>query len=182
MNIEKQIKEMLLAWGEDPSREGLRKTPSRVSESYEYLLSGYGKDVKDEINNAFYEDDCTGMIIIKDIEFYSICEHHLLPFYGRCHVGYIPRKKIIGISKIPRIVDIFARRLQVQERLTEQISSTLKNLLDPMGVAVVMRARHLCMMMRGVEKQNSVMMTSSVLGAFEKNASTRDEFFKQISF
>jgi len=167
--------------GDDPDREGLVKTPGRAAKAMKYLTQGYGLNIDDVINGALFEADNDEMIIVKDIELYSMCEHHLLPFIGKCHVAYMPRKKIIGLSKIARIVDLFARRLQVQERLTKEIAETLLTKLSAGGVAVVIEARHLCMMMRGVEKQNSVMKTSCLLGHFRNNASTRAEFFNLIS-
>ncbi len=169
------IKSLLLTLGEDPEREGLQKTPERWLRSMEFLTSGYQKDVRGLINNAIFHESYSDMVIVRDIELYSLCEHHILPFFGRCHVGYIPNGKVIGLSKIPRIVDAFARRLQVQERLTSQISYALQEHLAPAGVGVVIEAYHFCMMMRGVEKQNSYTMTSSMLGAFQ-NMSTRSEF------
>ena len=169
------IKSLLLTLGEDPEREGLQKTPERWLRSMEFLTSGYRKDVRGLINNAIFHESYSDMVIVRDIELYSLCEHHILPFFGRCHVGYIPNGKVIGLSKIPRIVDAFARRLQVQERLTSEISYALREHLAPAGVGVVIEAYHFCMMMRGVEKQNSYTMTSSMLGAFQ-NMSTRSEF------
>ena len=169
------IKSLLLTLGEDPEREGLQKTPERWLRSMEFLTSGYRKDVRGLINNAIFHESYSDMVIVRDIELYSLCEHHILPFFGRCHVGYIPNGKVIGLSKIPRIVDAFARRLQVQERLTSQISHALQEHLAPAGVGVVIEAYHFCMMMRGVEKQNSYTMTSSMLGAFQ-NMPTRSEF------
>ena len=169
------IKSLLLTLGEDPEREGLQKTPERWLRSMEFLTSGYRKDVRGLINNAIFHESYSDMVIVRDIELYSLCEHHILPFFGRCHVGYIPNGKVIGLSKIPRIVDAFARRLQVQERLTSQISHALQEHLAPAGVGVVIEAYHFCMMMRGVEKQSSYTMTSSMLGAFQ-NMSTRSEF------
>lgn len=171
---------LLEVLGEDVNREGLLKTPERAAEAMRYLTQGYTQDVDKVINDAFFEADTDEMIIVKDIELYSLCEHHLLPFIGRAHVAYMPRKRIVGLSKIARIVDVFARRLQVQERLTKQIADTLMDRLDAAGVAVVIEAKHLCMMMRGVEKQNSVMKTSCLLGTFRNNASTRSEFLDLI--
>lgn len=162
--------------GEDPEREGLVRTPDRVSRSMADLTAGYGQTVEQVVGKGIFEEDCSEMVIVKDIEFYSLCEHHLLPFYGRVHVAYIPDGKIVGLSKIPRIVDVFARRLQVQERMTSQIAEALQETLNPKGVGVVANARHLCMMMRGVQKQNSSAMTSCLLGAFRNNPSTRAEF------
>lgn len=178
--IAKIIKELLEVIGENPDREGLEKTPLRVANSYEKLFGGYDKDPKDFITQ-FDGEDYDEMIICKDIDLYSTCEHHFLPFTGKAHIGYIPNKKIIGISKIPRIVEIFARRLQNQERLTMQIADTLKELLNPRGVGVVIEAQHLCMKARGVEKQNSVMTTSSFRGLFKENSKTRSEFLRLIA-
>jgi len=175
----KNFKSLLTDLGEDPSRDGLHKTPSRVVESLEYLTSGYKEDVNALLRSALFDVDYQDMVIVRDIEVYSLCEHHVLPFYGRCHVGYIPRNKVVGLSKLPRVVDIFARRLQVQERLTHQISTAIKEALDPIGVGVVVEAYHLCMMMRGVGKQNSFTMTSSMQGSFQ-NIETRTEFLSLI--
>ncbi|MFQ5865314.1 MAG: GTP cyclohydrolase I FolE [bacterium] len=174
------IREILIKIGENPEREGLLRTPRRVEKSLEFLTSGYKQDVKKIINGAVFNEKYDEMVIVKDIEVYSLCEHHLLPFYGKCHVAYMPNGKVIGISKIPRIVDIFAKRLQVQERLTNQIAETLMEFLNPQGVGVVIEARHLCMMMRGVEKQNTVVTTSALLGVFRDSQSTRDEFMHLI--
>ncbi|MFQ6113713.1 MAG: GTP cyclohydrolase I FolE [bacterium] len=174
------IREILIKIGENPEREGLLRTPRRVEKSFEFLTSGYKQDVKKIINSAVFNEKYDEMVIVKDIEVYSLCEHHLLPFYGKCHVAYMPNGKVIGLSKIPRIVDIFAKRLQVQERLTNQIAETLMEFLNPQGVGVVIEARHLCMMMRGVEKQNTVVTTSALLGVFRDSQSTRDEFMHLI--
>jgi GTP cyclohydrolase I len=171
----KGIRSLLRALGENPDREGLLKTPDRFLRSIEFLTSGYRADVHRLMNNAVFHEKYSDMVIVRDIELYSLCEHHILPFFGRCHVGYIPNGKVIGLSKIPRIVDAFSRRLQVQERLTNEISEALQSHLAPLGVGVVIEAYHFCMMMRGVEKQNSYTMTSSMLGAFQ-NMSTRSEF------
>ncbi len=171
----KGIRSLLRALGENPDREGLLKTPDRFLRSLEFLTSGYRADVHRLMNNAVFHEKYNDMVIVRDIELYSLCEHHILPFFGRCHVGYIPNGKVIGLSKIPRIVDAFARRLQVQERLTNEISEALQSHLAPLGVGVVIEAYHFCMMMRGVEKQNSYTMTSSMLGAFQ-DMSTRNEF------
>jgi GTP cyclohydrolase I len=179
-SIENSIKNILSFIGEDPEREGLIETPKRVAKSYEYLTSGYHMKMEDLVNGAIFHEGNKGMVIVQDIELYSLCEHHLLPFYGKACVAYIPDEKIIGLSKIPRIVDMFARRLQVQERLTDQISNALWKILEPKGVAVVIEAKHLCMMMRGVEKQNSFMTTSSVLGEFHDDQPTRMEFLSLI--
>jgi len=167
---------MLKEIGEDPGREGLVQTPSRVAKSLSFLTSGYAKDIQKELNGAVFNEKYSEMVIVKDIDFFSMCEHHMLPFFGRVHVAYIPNGKIIGLSKIPRIVEVFSRRLQVQERMTQQIADTLYETLSPMGVGVVIEARHMCMMMRGVEKQNSAATTSAMLGAFRDDDKTRQEF------
>jgi GTP cyclohydrolase I len=174
------IRQLLAGLGEDPSREGLVDTPKRVEQSMRYLTGGYDTDVDAVLNNALFSVDYNEMVIVKDIDFYSLCEHHLLPFFGKCHVAYIPNGKVVGLSKIPRLVDIYARRLQVQERLTNQIANTLLAKIDPLGVAVVTEATHLCMAMRGVSKQNSVAVTSAMLGAFRNDARTRAEFLNLI--
>ena len=174
------IRQLLIELGEDPEREGLQRTPIRVENSLKFLTGGYKQNIQKIINGAVFREKYDEMVIVKDIEIYSLCEHHLLPFYGKCHVGYMPNGKVIGISKIPRIVDVFARRLQVQERLTTQIAETLMEHLNPQGVGVVIEARHLCMMMRGVEKQNTVVTTSALLGIFRENQATRDEFMHLI--
>src|SRR4051812_25429184 len=174
------IRQLLAQLGEDPSREGLLDTPARVEKSLRFLTSGYAADVDAVLNNALFTEDYNEMVIVRDIDFYSLCEHHLLPFFGRCHVAYIPQGRIIGLSKIPRLVDIFARRLQVQERLTNQIAETVRDKIRPLGVAVVMEASHLCMSMRGVEKQNSIAVTSAMLGVFQHDARTRMEFLDLI--
>ena len=171
---------MLAELGEDPSREGLLNTPKRVEKALAFLTSGYAADVDATLNNALFSVDYNEMVIVRDIDFYSLCEHHLLPFFGKCHVAYIPQGRVLGLSKIPRLVDIFARRLQIQERLTNQIAETLRQKVDPLGVAVVMEATHLCMAMRGVEKQNSVATTSAMLGVFRDDARTRMEFLELI--
>jgi GTP cyclohydrolase I len=171
---------LLLELGEDPGREGLRDTPKRVEKSLRFLTSGYHADIDDVINNALFSVDYSEMVIVKDIDFYSLCEHHLLPFFGKCHIAYIPQKRVIGLSKIPRLVDVFARRLQVQERLTHQIAEVIQDKIAPLGVAVVMEGTHLCMSMRGVEKQNSLAITSAMFGAFRDNARTRSEFLELI--
>lgn len=174
------IEKLLIELGEDPSREGLRNTPERVDKSLRFLTSGYMINIDELVNDAIYHEDYNEMVIVKDIDLFSLCEHHLLPFLGKCHVAYLPKGKIIGLSKIPRIVDIFSRRLQVQERLTNQIAECLDNILKPAGVAVVIEALHLCMTMRGVEKQNSFTTTSSMLGSFKTDARTRSEFLSLL--
>jgi|TARA_B000000460_G_scaffold214938_1_gene163924 GTP cyclohydrolase I len=174
------IRRLLTTLGEDPSREGLLKTPERVERSLKFLTSGYQKDVDKVLNGALFTVDYTEMVIVKDIDFYSLCEHHLLPFFGKCHVAYLPTNQVIGLSKIPRIVEIFSRRLQVQERLTNEIAETIKEKINPLGVAVVLEGTHLCMSMRGVEKQNSTAVTSAMLGAFREDARTRSEFLSLI--
>ena len=173
-------REMLQALGEDPEREGLAKTPDRVAKALKELTAGYTQDIDRILNGARFTERYDEVVLVKNIDFYSLCEHHPLPFFGRCHVGYLPNGRIIGLSKIPRLVDCFARRLQVQERLTNQIAETLQERLQPQGVAVVMEARHLCMMMRGVAKQNSTMVTSAMLGRFRTDPKTRSEFFALI--
>jgi len=179
--IQKLVKELLIELGEDPERDGLVNTPKRVAAALTYLTSGYKADVQQMINQACFEQETTSMVVVKDIEVYSLCEHHLLPFYGRCHIGYIPRGRVFGISKLARLVDIYARRLQIQERLTEQIAYAIKDSINADGVGVMIEARHLCMMMRGVEKQNSMFVTSSVLGVFRTNSVTREEFLSIIN-
>ena len=174
------IRQLLAELGEDPSREGLLDTPKRVEKALAFLTSGYATDVDATLNNALFSVDYNEMVIVRDIDFYSLCEHHLLPFFGKCHVAYIPQGRVLGLSKIPRLVDIFARRLQIQERLTNQIAETVREKVDPLGVAVVMEATHLCMAMRGVEKQNSVATTSAMLGVFREDARTRMEFLELI--
>ncbi len=178
--MEDAVREILRHIGEDPEREGLLQTPGRVRRAYEYLTRGYQMDLKEVLNGAMFTEKYDEMVIVKNIDFFSLCEHHLLPFFGRCHVAYIPNGKIVGLSKIPRIVEMFSRRLQVQERLTNQIADTLSEVLDPQGVAVVMEAQHLCMMMRGVEKQNAVVTTSAMRGVFKTQRATRDEFVELI--
>ncbi len=179
--LESLIHQLLVNLGEDPKRQGLKKTPARVAASYDYLTSGYHQNVREVINAAVFHEEYDEMVVMKDLDIYSLCEHHLLPFYGKCHVAYIPKGKIIGLSKIPRIVNIFARRLQVQERLTHQIAQCLKEALAPLGVAVVIEAFHLCMAMRGVEKQNATCVTSAMLGVFRTDRSTRMEFMNLVS-
>jgi GTP cyclohydrolase I len=174
------ITRLLVELGEDPNREGLAGTPTRVEKALKFLTSGYGADIDAVLNNALFAVDYSEMVIVKDIDFYSLCEHHLLPFFGKCHIAYIPSTRVIGLSKIPRLVDVFSRRLQIQERLTNQIADTIREKISPLGVAVVMEATHLCMSMRGVEKQNSFAVTSAMLGAFRSNARTRIEFLELI--
>ncbi|HET6677384.1 MAG TPA: GTP cyclohydrolase I FolE [Nitrospira sp.] len=174
------VSQLLRALGESPRRNGLLKTPERVAKALLFMTRGYHEDIERLLNGALFPIEYDEMVIVKDIDFFSMCEHHMLPFFGKCHVGYLPNKKVVGLSKIPRVVDAFARRLQVQERLTTQIAETLKRKLDAHGVAVVMEARHLCMMMRGVEKQNTLAVTSSMLGAFRTQEQTRNEFLKLI--
>ena len=178
--IAETIRTLLGQLGEDPAREGLLRTPARVAESLEFLTSGYGVDVDALVNDALYREDVDEMVVVRDIEVYSLCEHHLLPMFGKCHVAYLPKERIIGLSKIPRIVDAFARRLQVQERLTTQVATALERHLEPRGVGVVIEASHLCMMMRGVEKQNSRAITSCMLGRFRSDEKTRAEFLDLI--
>jgi GTP cyclohydrolase IA len=178
--LQKNIYDLLETIGEDPNREGLVNTPKRVAKAYEYLTAGYNKKIESVMNNAIFHEKYNEMVLVKNIDFYSLCEHHLLPFFGKVHVAYIPDGKIVGLSKIPRIVDVFARRLQVQERMTQQIAETLLAYLNPQGVAVVSEAYHMCMMMRGVEKQNSSATTSSMLGVFREDARTRTEFLQLI--
>ena len=176
----KLVTQLLRALGESPGRNGLLRTPERVAKALLFMTKGYHEDIERLLNGALFPIEYDEMVIVKDIDFFSMCEHHMLPFFGKCHVGYLPNKKVVGLSKIPRVVDAFARRLQVQERLTTQIAETLKRKLDAHGVAVVMEARHLCMMMRGVEKQNTLAVTSSMLGAFRTQEQTRNEFLKLI--
>jgi GTP cyclohydrolase I len=178
--IERLVRSLLRELGEDPQREGLRRTPERVARALAYLTSGSRRRPADVINGAIYRSHANNMIIVRDIEVYSLCEHHLMPFYGRCHVGYIARRQVLGVSKIARLVDCFARRIQIQERLTAEIAVAVRAAVDADGVGVVMECRHLCMMMRGVEKQNSVMTTSSVLGTFHRDGPTRAEFLSLI--
>ena len=178
-SIAPQVGEILAALGEDPNRQGLLRTPERVDKALKFLTSGYQTDVAKLVNGAIYEVKYDEMVIVKDIEFFSLCEHHLLPFYGKAHVAYLARNKVIGLSKIPRIVDAFARRLQIQERLTQEIAQCLLEMLDPLGVGVILEAQHFCMMMRGVEKQHSGTVTSAMLGEF-KQKETRDEFLALV--
>jgi GTP cyclohydrolase I len=174
------IRQLLAELGEDPAREGLVNTPRRVEKALKFLTSGYTADVDTVLNNALFTVDYNEMVIVKDIDFYSLCEHHLLPFFGRCHIAYIPNGKVIGLSKIPRLVDVFARRLQIQERMTSQIAETIRDKIRPLGVGVVIEATHLCMAMRGVEKQNSFAITSAMLGGFQNDARTRMEFLRLL--
>ena len=174
------IRQLLAELGEDPDREGLMRTPLRVEKALRFLTSGYRANIEEVLNDALFTVDYNEMVIVKDIDFYSLCEHHLLPFFGKCHVAYIPHGRVLGLSKIPRLVDVFARRLQVQERLTNEIANTIQAKIAPLGVAVVMEATHLCMSMRGVQKQNSFAVTSAMLGAFRSNARTRIEFLELI--
>jgi GTP cyclohydrolase I len=175
------IQEVLTRLGEDPGRDGLLQTPDRVNQALRFLTSGYRMDIHKIVNGALYEVKYDEMVVVKDIEFFSLCEHHLLPFFGKIHVAYLPRKRVIGLSKIPRIVDAFARRLQIQERLTQQVAQTIEETIDPLGVGVICEARHFCMMMRGVEKQHSGAMTSAMLGAFRARKETRDEFLALVN-
>ncbi len=178
--LESTVHTMLTQLGEDPERHGLQDTPKRVAKALTFLTKGYQQDIDALLNGALFPIDYDEMVIVKDIDFFSLCEHHMLPFFGKCHVGYIPRKHVVGLSKIPRLVDAFSRRLQVQERLTVQIARTLQEKLNPRGVGVVLEARHLCMSMRGVEKQNTIAVTSEMQGVFRKQQQTREEFLKLI--
>ena len=178
--MEEHFRQLLISIGEDINRQGLRDTPKRAAEALRYLTQGYQQDIDKIVNKAVFATDTNEIILVKDIELYSLCEHHLLPFIGKCHVAYIPNGKVIGLSKVARIVDVFARRLQIQENLTKQIADTIMKYTEAAGVAVVIEAQHLCMMMRGVQMQNSVMTTSCVLGEFHEDASTRAEFFSLI--
>jgi len=180
-NLVPELEKIIRGLGEDPEREGLRRTPERAAQALEYLTSGYAQSVEQILNGALFSVNYDEMVIVKDIEFFSLCEHHMLPFFGKVHVAYIPREKVIGLSKLPRIVDMFARRLQLQERMTQQIAETIETAISPLGVGVVCEARHLCMMMRGVEKQHSGAVTSSMLGAFRSNKGTRDEFLSLLA-
>ena len=180
--MEDNVRQILEQMGEDPGREGLLKTPHRVARAFEYLTKGYAQDPKEVITQAmFTEDDYEEMVLVRDIDFYSMCEHHILPFFGKANVAYIPRHHIVGLSKIPRLVEVFSRRLQVQERLTTQIANTIMEELNPLGVGVIIRAEHLCMRMRGVEKQNSIVTTSAMLGAFREQQATREEFMTLVN-
>jgi GTP cyclohydrolase IA len=180
-SIASMMKKILVKIGEDPSREGLVRTPDRAEKALRFLTSGYQTDVQSIVNGALFNQKVDEMVVVKDIEFYSMCEHHLLPFFGTMHVAYLPKDKVIGLSKIPRIVDMFARRLQLQERLTQDVAQTIQDVLEPRGVGVICEARHFCMMMRGVEKQHSGTVTSAMLGAFREGKETRDEFLSLVS-
>jgi GTP cyclohydrolase IA len=178
--IEGLVRQLLIELGEDVNREGLLKTPARVAKALTFLTYGYRSKVQEVVNQALFTQTTGGMVIVKDIELYSLCEHHMLPFFGRCHIGYIPNGKVFGVSKLARLVEVYARRLQLQERLTDQISQVIMESVDAKGVGVMIEARHLCMMMRGVEKQNSTMLTSSVLGVFRDHLATREEFLSLV--
>ena len=180
-NLAPLVQEILAKLVEDPEREGLANTPARVDKALKFLTSGYRIDIRKLINGALYEVKYDEMVVVRDIEFFSLCEHHLLPFFGKMHVAYLPKAKVIGLSKIPRIVDAFARRLQIQERLTQEVAQTIQEIIDPVGVGVICEARHFCMMMRGVEKQHSGAMTSAMLGAFRDRKKTRDEFLALVN-
>jgi GTP cyclohydrolase I len=175
------VKEILSKLGEDPNRQGLRRTPERVDQALRFLTSGYGADIRKIVNGAIYDVKYDEMVLVKDIEFFSMCEHHMLPFFGKMHVAYLPKARVIGLSKIPRIVDAFARRLQIQERLTQEVAQVIQEIIEPVGVGVICEARHFCMMMRGVEKQHSGAMTSAMLGAFRDRKETRDEFLSLVN-
>ncbi len=181
MDLAPLVKQMLVGLGEDPGRDGLERTPHRVDQAMKFLTSGYKMDVQKIVNGALYDVKYDEMVVVKDIEFFSLCEHHMLPFFGKMHVAYLPKNKVIGLSKIPRIVDVFARRLQIQERLTQEVAQTIQEVVDPVGVGVICEARHFCMMMRGVEKQHSGAMTSAMLGAFRTRKDTRDEFLALVN-
>src|SRR5437868_2912485 len=180
--FEENIRRQLELIGEDPKRDGLKSTPSRVMKSMEFLTRGYEQNPKKVLNDALFDVKSDEMVIVKDIDFYSLCEHHMLPFFGKCHIAYLPGKKVIGLSKLPRLVDVYARRLQVQERMTSEIAKTIMDLIHPLGVGVIIEAQHLCMMMRGVEKQNSYAITSAMLGSFREDARTRGEFLDLIIY
>jgi len=175
------VRDIIARLGEDPNRQGLARTPERVEQSLRFLTSGYSVDIAKLVNNALYEVKYDEIIVVRDIEFFSMCEHHLLPFFGKIHVAYLPKSRVIGLSKIPRIVDAFARRLQIQERLTQEVAQTIQRMIDPVGVGVICEARHFCMMMRGVEKQHSGAMTSAMLGIFRSQKKTRDEFLSLVN-
>jgi len=179
--VEKAFADIIKKIGEDPTRDGLLDTPARAAKAFEFLTEGYRRNVKDVVNDALFDSDCNEMVVVSDIELYSLCEHHLLPFIGKCHVAYIPSGKVLGLSKVARIVDLYARRLQIQEGLTTQIAKTIMEVTGSEGVGVIIEARHMCMMMRGVEKQNSVMRTSAMLGVFKENNATRTEFLALIN-
>jgi len=181
MHMKDLITRLLVELGEDPEREGLVRTPIRVEKALRFLTSGYGANIDAVLNDALFTVDYNEMVIVKDIDFYSLCEHHLLPFFGKCHIAYIPSTRVIGLSKIPRLVDVFSRRLQIQERLTQDVAQTLQQVVQPLGVGVICEARHFCMMMRGVEKQHSGAMTSAMLGAFRDRKETRDEFLALVN-
>jgi len=179
--MEEHFAKIIESIGEDLTRDGLKDTPTRAAKAFAFLNRGYTQNITDVVNGALFDSDSDEMVIVQDIELYSLCEHHLLPFIGKCHVAYIPQGKVLGLSKVARVVDMFARRLQIQEKLTQEIAETIKQVTNAKGVAVIIEAQHMCMMMRGVEKQNSVMKTSAMLGAFRNNASTRSEFLALIS-
>jgi GTP cyclohydrolase IA len=178
--LEELVHRQLAILGENPERDGLRRTPARVARALEYLTEGYHRDPATVLNDALFETDSDEMVIVKDIDFYSMCEHHMLPFFGKCHIAYLPQTKVIGLSKLPRLVEVFARRLQIQEQMTHEIACTIEKLIQPMGVGVVVEAQHLCMMMRGVQKQNSYAITSSMRGRFREDPRTRNEFLDLI--
>jgi GTP cyclohydrolase I len=180
LGFQEEIRAMILALGEDPDRQGLRRTPARVEAAMRWLTRGYHHTVREVVGRAIFDEPHENMILVRDIEIYSLCEHHMLPFFGKAHVAYLPNGRIVGLSKIPRVVEVFARRLQVQERLTDQVADALCRVLDPLGVGVVIEAYHLCMMMRGVEKQNSKTLTSALRGTFRSDARTRDEFLRLV--
>ena len=180
LSIADYVREMLLSIGEDPNRDGLRRTPERFEKAFRFLTSGYQQDAEKLLNGAMFTVGYDQMVLVKDIEFYSLCEHHLLPFFGKCHVAYIPDKKVVGLSKIPRLVNMFARRLQIQERLTNQIANAIQQKIAPLGVGVIVEGRHLCMVMRGVEKESSQTVTSAMLGSFKDNPKTREEFLSLV--
>ena len=180
MTLEDNVRDFLRALGEDPEREGLLKTPERVARAFEFLAKGYTEDPTAVLNSALFTEEYSEMIVLKDLDFFSLCEHHLLPFFGKAHVAYIPNRRILGLSKIARLFEVFARRLQVQERLTTQVATSLMDAIEPMGVGVVVEAEHLCMRMRGVEKQNSIVVTSCMLGSFRSRQETREEFMTLI--
>jgi GTP cyclohydrolase IA len=182
VELEKLVRRQLELFGENPDRDGLKATPSRVAKAMDFLTRGYEECPRKVLNDALFDVKSDEMVIVKDIDFYSMCEHHMLPFFGKCHIAYVPGKKVVGLSKLPRMVDVFARRLQVQERMTHEIASTINDLIYPQGVGVVIEAQHLCMMMRGVEKQNSYAITSAMVGSFREDARTRSEFLNLIHY